>query len=204
MVLCNQPNFVTTPQDCSSSMPQVEDLGFVKKFINSIYVKACIDPLLICWYQVMNLKAIVRMCYIMESILKLQLMYFQYIGNKIVVAMPTNMVLLCLQLLVLWKTINKSHWNNWSSISICDGNCINFMFLFGLMCPYKDLEYKCKMEVVTWKEWKGYSWSKKGKKFIKFCCVPIGEWKYWNEWKRNKIKGEMSGFYILVSLKGFC
>jgi hypothetical protein len=26
-----------------------------------------------------------------------------------VVAMPTNMVLLCLQLLVLWKTINKSH-----------------------------------------------------------------------------------------------
>jgi hypothetical protein len=63
-----------------------------------------------------------------------------------VVAMPTNMVLLCLQLLVLWKTINKSHWKNWSSISICEGNCINFMFLFGLMCRYKELEYKCKME----------------------------------------------------------
>jgi hypothetical protein len=74
LVLYNQPNFVTTPQDCSSSMPQVEDLGLVEKFINSIYVKACIDPLLICWYQVMSIKAIVGMCYIMKSILKLQLM----------------------------------------------------------------------------------------------------------------------------------
>lgn len=66
MVICNQPNFVTTPQDCSSSMPLVADLGLVEKFINSSYVKDSIDPLLICWYQVMSIKAILGMCYIME------------------------------------------------------------------------------------------------------------------------------------------
>jgi hypothetical protein len=82
MVFCNQPNFVTTPQDCSSSMPQVENVGFVEKFINFFNVKACIDPLLICWYQAMNIKAMVGMCYIMESILKLHSCSFNILVTK--------------------------------------------------------------------------------------------------------------------------
>jgi len=36
-------------ESCSSSMPQVEELGIVEKLIHSICVKTCTDPSLVGW-----------------------------------------------------------------------------------------------------------------------------------------------------------
>ncbi len=42
-------DFLRALESCSSLMPQVEELGIVKKLIHSIFVKACTDPSLVSW-----------------------------------------------------------------------------------------------------------------------------------------------------------
>ncbi len=49
MVIQSWPDVVRALESCSSSMPQVEELEIVKKFIHSICVKTCTDPSLVCW-----------------------------------------------------------------------------------------------------------------------------------------------------------
>ncbi len=49
VVLRSWPDSVQALESCSSSMPQVEELGIVEKLIHSVCVKACTDPSLVGW-----------------------------------------------------------------------------------------------------------------------------------------------------------
>ncbi len=49
MVFRNWLDSMRALESCSSSMPQVEELGIVEKFIHYICVKACTDPSLVGW-----------------------------------------------------------------------------------------------------------------------------------------------------------